>query len=118
MNTGTILGADHRSASDISTIYRQLRDHLVQPVRLVLLIVGLVISVPLIVAGSAVIMALLGRLPLLVWAGAALLGWVAGEIVLEHASRAFAVRADPARTFKELLIARDTMRLVKGVPLP
>ncbi|MER2536382.1 MAG: TerC family protein [Rhizobiaceae bacterium] len=47
-----------------------------------LLIIGLVISVPLIVAGSAVIMALLGRLPILVWAGAALLGWVAGEMLV------------------------------------
>jgi YjbE family integral membrane protein len=46
-----------------------------------LLIVGLVISVPLIVAGSAIIMALLSRLPILVWAGAALLGWVAGEML-------------------------------------
>jgi YjbE family integral membrane protein len=46
-----------------------------------LLIIGLVISVPLIVAGSAIIMALLGRLPILVWAGAALLGWVAGEML-------------------------------------
>ena len=47
-----------------------------------LLIVGLAISVPLIVAGSAIIMALLGRLPILVWAGAALLGWVAGEMLV------------------------------------
>jgi len=47
-----------------------------------LLIVGLVISVPLIVAGSAIIMTLLGRLPILVWAGAALLGWVAGEMLV------------------------------------
>ena len=47
-----------------------------------LLIVGLVISVPLIVAGSAIIMALLGRLPILLWAGAALLGWVAGEMLV------------------------------------
>ena len=47
-----------------------------------LLIVGLVISVPLIVAGSAIIMALLGRLPIRVWAGAALLGWVAGEMLV------------------------------------
>jgi YjbE family integral membrane protein len=47
-----------------------------------LLIVGLIISVPLIVAGSAIIMALLGRLPILVWAGAALLGWVAGEMLV------------------------------------
>lgn len=47
-----------------------------------LLVIGLVISVPLIVAGSAIIMALLGRLPVLVWAGAALLGWVAGEMLV------------------------------------
>jgi YjbE family integral membrane protein len=47
-----------------------------------LLILGLVISVPLIVAGSAIIMKLLGRLPILVWAGAALLGWVAGEMLV------------------------------------
>jgi len=47
-----------------------------------LLILGLVISVPLIVAGSAIIMALLGRLPILVWAGAALHGWVAGEMLV------------------------------------
>ncbi|MEO3431755.1 TerC family protein [Inquilinus sp. CAU 1745] len=47
-----------------------------------LLIVGLVISVPLIIAGSAIIMALLGRLPILVWGGAALLGWVAAEMVV------------------------------------
>ena len=30
-----------------------------------------------------------------------------GEIVLEHASRSFDVRADQARTFKELLLGRD-----------
>src|ERR1700710_1916398 len=46
-----------------------------------LLVVGLAISVPLIVAGAALIMALLTRLPLLVWAGAALLGWIAGDVI-------------------------------------
>ena len=46
-----------------------------------LLVIGLAISVPLIVAGAALIMALLTRLPALVWAGAALLGWVAGEVM-------------------------------------
>jgi YjbE family integral membrane protein len=63
-----------------------------------LLIVGLVISIPLIIAGSAIIMALLGRLPILVWAGAALLGWVAGEMLV----------SDPwlLRTFGEELIHR------------
>jgi len=46
-----------------------------------LLILGLAISVPLIVAGAALIMALLTKLPILVWLGAALLGWVAGEVI-------------------------------------
>jgi YjbE family integral membrane protein len=46
-----------------------------------LLILGLLISVPLIVAGATLIMALLSRFPLLVWAGAGLLGWVAGEML-------------------------------------
>src|SRR3954469_16976318 len=46
-----------------------------------LLILGLAISIPLIVAGAALIMALLSRLPILVWAGAALLGWIAGDVI-------------------------------------
>jgi YjbE family integral membrane protein len=46
-----------------------------------LLSIGLAISIPLIVAGAALIMSLLARLPILVWAGAALLGWVAGEML-------------------------------------
>ncbi|MBW8858144.1 MAG: TerC family protein, partial [Bradyrhizobium sp.] len=46
-----------------------------------LLVLGLAISVPLIVAGAALIMALLAKLPVLVWAGAALLGWIAGEVI-------------------------------------
>jgi predicted tellurium resistance membrane protein TerC len=33
------------------------------------------------VAGAALFMALLNRFPILVWAGAALLGWVAGDIM-------------------------------------
>lgn len=47
---------------------------------LLLLIIGLGVSIPLIVAGSAIIMTMLDRFPVLVWAGAALLGWIAGEL--------------------------------------
>src|SRR4051794_1048132 len=39
-----------------------------------------------------------------------------GEVVLEHASRAFEVRADPARTLKELLIRRRSAD--RGGPPP
>ena len=48
-----------------------------------LIIFGLAVSIPLIVAGATLIMALLTRFPILVWAGAALLGWVAGELLVE-----------------------------------
>jgi YjbE family integral membrane protein len=48
-----------------------------------LIIFGLAVSVPLIVAGSAILVALLDRLPILAWAGAALLGWIAGDIMVE-----------------------------------
>ena len=48
---------------------------------MVLLVLGLAISVPLIVGGAALIMALLNSLPVLVWAGAALLGWIAGDVI-------------------------------------
>jgi YjbE family integral membrane protein len=46
-----------------------------------LIIFGLIISVPLVVFGATLLTWLLDRLPILVWAGAALLGWVAGELI-------------------------------------
>jgi YjbE family integral membrane protein len=49
-----------------------------------LIIFGLAISIPLIVAGATLILGLLTRFPVLVWAGAALLGWVAGELLVEE----------------------------------
>jgi YjbE family integral membrane protein len=47
-----------------------------------LMVLGLAISIPLIVAGATLIMALLERFPILVWAGAGLLGWIAGEMLI------------------------------------
>jgi YjbE family integral membrane protein len=46
-----------------------------------LIILGLVISIPLVVFGATLLTWLLDRVPLLVWAGSALLGWVAGELI-------------------------------------
>src|SRR5476649_1438219 len=46
-----------------------------------LLILGLAISIPMIVAGAALIMMVLDRLPILIWLGAMLLGWIAGEAI-------------------------------------
>jgi YjbE family integral membrane protein len=47
-----------------------------------LLVIGLVISIPLIIFGSTIILKLMNRFPIIITAGAALLGWVAGEMVL------------------------------------
>jgi YjbE family integral membrane protein len=49
--------------------------------RISLLIFGLLVSIPLIIAGATLIIAVLDRLPVLVWAGAALLGWIAGHVI-------------------------------------
>lgn len=46
-----------------------------------LIVFGLALSVPLIIGGAALITGLLTRYPILVWAGAGLLGWVAGEMI-------------------------------------
>src|SRR5262249_54507613 len=48
---------------------------------LALLIFGLGVSIPAIVAGANIIMALLNHFPLIIWAGAALLGWIAGDVI-------------------------------------
>lgn len=42
---------------------------------------GLAVSIPLIVAGARVVMELLHRFPALIWAGGALLGWIAGQVI-------------------------------------
>jgi len=48
-----------------------------------LIVFGLGVSIPLVVAGATLIMALLTRYPILVWAGAGLLGWISGELLME-----------------------------------
>ena len=46
-----------------------------------MLIFGLAISIPIIVAGATVFMAIINYFPLIIWAGAAVLGWLAGELI-------------------------------------
>jgi YjbE family integral membrane protein len=47
-----------------------------------LLVFGLVISIPLIIFGSTLILKLMNRFPVIITIGAGLLGWVAGEMTL------------------------------------
>jgi YjbE family integral membrane protein len=50
--------------------------------RLALVVFGLVVSVPIIVWGSTLVLKLLDRLPVLVTLGAGLLGWIAGGLMV------------------------------------
>jgi len=47
-----------------------------------LIALGLMISIPLIVFGSQVLLRILGRFPILVILGGALIGWIAGDILV------------------------------------
>lgn len=49
--------------------------------KLTLVAIGLAVSIPMIVAGAALIMVVLDRFPVLVWLGALLLGWIAGTVI-------------------------------------
>jgi YjbE family integral membrane protein len=46
-----------------------------------LIVLGLLISIPLIIFGATIIMLLLNRFPIIVVAGGALLGYIAGEVI-------------------------------------
>ena len=48
--------------------------------RLMLLIIGLATSIPLIIIGSTLLMKIMERFPIIITLGAALLGWLAGEM--------------------------------------
>lgn len=48
----------------------------------VLLVVGLALRIPLIIYGSQIILKLMERFPLIILGGAALLGWVAGDMMI------------------------------------
>jgi len=48
-----------------------------------LIIFGLLVSIPLVVFGSQLIMNIMNRYPVVIWLGAALLGYVAAEIMIE-----------------------------------
>ena len=48
-----------------------------------LIVFGLIVSIPIVVLGSQVIMRLIARFPILVLAGGGLLGYIAGEMMVE-----------------------------------
>src|SRR5689334_14647464 len=86
-NVIAIAGAADSAAVKMAVAYTGAQAaELAYYTKLSLITFGLATSVPLIVAGSAILMAILDRFPILVWAGAGLLGWVAGEIIIKDAA--------------------------------
>ncbi len=51
--------------------------------QMVLVIFGLLVSVPFILGGSQIILKIMDRFPIIVWAGGALLGWIAGTLMVD-----------------------------------
>lgn len=47
-----------------------------------LVIIGLAISIPLIIWGSSILMKLMNRFPVIIWIGAGLLCWTAGDMIV------------------------------------
>jgi YjbE family integral membrane protein len=86
-----------------------------EAVKASLIVFGLATSVPLIVAGSAVLMALLERFVILIWAGGALLGYIAGEII--STDPAVAGLIGPAAHHMETWAGRAGALLVIGFGL-
>lgn len=50
--------------------------------RIVLVVLGLIVSIPLVVSGSALLMKLIERVPLIIVGGAGLLGWIGGGLII------------------------------------
>jgi predicted tellurium resistance membrane protein TerC len=56
-----------------------------------LIVIGLAISIPIVILSSTLIVTILNKAPLLIWAGAGFLGWIAGEmLVADEAAMAYA----------------------------
>lgn len=49
---------------------------------LLLVVLGIAISIPIIIGGSQIIMSLMNRFPIIVVIGAGILGWTAGEMIV------------------------------------
>ncbi|MBO9678842.1 MAG: TerC family protein [Acidovorax sp.] len=63
---------------------------------MVLLVLGLAISIPLVIFGSALMIKLMERFPIIVVLGAGLIGWVGGETIVNDTALRDVLAAHPA----------------------
>jgi YjbE family integral membrane protein len=82
----TILVADLVMSVDNVIAVAGAADRAPEAYRIPLLIVGLALSIPLIIAGSTLLMKVMERWPLIITFGAALLGYLAGEMFVTDPS--------------------------------
>jgi YjbE family integral membrane protein len=59
-----------------------------------LLIIGLALSIPIVIFGSTLMLKVMGRFPVIITLGAALLGWIAGDIMVTDPAIAPWVKAN------------------------
>ena len=77
----TILVADLVMSLDNVIAVAGAADRAPEAYRMPLLVVGLAMSIPLIIVGSTVLMRVMERFPVIITLGAALLGWIAGQML-------------------------------------
>jgi len=61
--------------------------------RMLLLIIGLALSIPLIIFGSSMLLKLMDRFPIIITFGAGLLGWLAGGMIVDDPAIAESLQA-------------------------
>ena len=61
--------------------------------KMLLLIIGLALSIPLIIFGSSVLLKLMDRFPIIITFGAGLLGWLAGGMIVDDPAIAESLQA-------------------------
>lgn len=76
-----------------------------------LLVLGLAISIPLVIFGSTLLLKVIERFPLIVWIGAALLGFIAGELLVDDP----ALHDSTARLDLALGVSQHQLALAAGV---
>jgi len=62
--------------------------------KIALLIIGLALSIPIVIFGSTLMLKVMGRFPIIITLGAALLGWIAGDILVTDPAIAGWVKAN------------------------
>jgi YjbE family integral membrane protein len=93
----------------------------------ILLGLGLLVSIPIVIGGSALVLALIERFPIIVWVGAAILGWVAGGLLatdpmvrshlaaLAHVDIGIDVRLFGAPNHHDIRFPLDVFQIALGV---